>query len=366
MTSVLAEISADDAIGVLTEQLGCVRDGRALQMAVAAEHIRAALHANAKRALEFDTNPAVHTTRLLASTRKSLGLVWSSSALIDPTGKDDSAQLALDALALLGDAIDLGGGYWIGAPLRLVVSTEETPTYIFGALPGSLVKKLSGLSPSCVASTRFAPASLKLPGDKCGPYTQTVDDWLGADTPLDAWTQRFLDEHRAKLVTSGDVTADQLEIYAPDIFLARRQNGRWFEARQLTEEIGGLRLCRPLKTVSREWSRPFYIAEFGFRSGQATLTRAAPVDFNDSQRLRFGLDGLLKVPRRIALHFGVNTFELELPYSLPVPERRALGMSWPSAVHPKRLAFHISAKPVLSRALERLGIVVDARRGGHV
>jgi len=367
MTLALAKITTNDAIRLLAKQLGCVADGRALQMAVAAEHIRGALYTNARRSSDFNVSPAVHTTRLLTGTRKSLELVWPRSALAGSAGQGDSAQLALDALALLGDAIDTGGGFWIGAPLRLVVNTEDTSVCVLGALPSAIVKTISGLTPSSVASARFALSPPTKPHSNKGEtYKQTVDNWLGIDAPLNVWTRRLLDEHRAKLIASGDVTADQLEIYAPDIFAARRQNGRWFEARQLTQEMGGLRLCRPLATVSREWSRPFYIAEFGFRSGQATLTRSVPVDFNDTLRLRFGLDGLLQVPRRVALQIGADTFDLDLPYDLPAPEKRVLGMGWPSVTHSNRRTFHRSAKPVLCRALERLGIIIDTRRGGHV
>ena len=366
MTLSLTKITTNDAIRLLAEQLGCIADIRALQMAVAAEHIRGALYSNVSRAMDFDVSPAVHTTRLLTGTRKSLELLWPRSALAGPTGQGDSAQLALDALAHLGDIVDTGGGFWIGTPLRLIAHSDDASVCVLGALPSDRLKTLTGLSPASVASVRFALPPSEAPSEKSDAYKQTVDDWLGNDEPLDVWTARLLEEYRARLTPSGDVPADQLEIYAPDLFAARRQNGRWFEGRQLTQEIDGLRLCRPLEAFGQKWNRPFYLAEFGFRSGQATLARSAAVEPHLTLRLRFGLDRRLNAPRKAVLVTNSDTFDLDLPYDLPAPEQRVLGMGWPSVTRPDRRTFHRSAKPVLARAFERLGIIMDARRGSHV
>lgn len=366
MTVALTKIAATDAICLLAEQLECVADVRALQMAVAAEHIRGALYSNVSRAMAIDVSQSVHTTRLLTRTRKSLELLWPRSALEGPTGQGDSAQLALDALAQLGDIVDTGGGFWIGAPLRLIAHSDGAPACVFGALPSACVKALTGLSPSSVAAARFASVPSKVHCEKIVAYKQTVDDWLGSEEPLDVWTARLLDEYRARLTPSDDVPADQLEIYAPDLFAARRQNGRWFEARQLTQEINGLRLCRPLERFGQKWNRPFYLAEFGFRSGQVTLTRSATVEPNLTLRLRLGLDRQLNAPRKAVWFTNSDTFDLDLPYGLPEPEQRALGMGWPSVSHSDRRTFHHFAKPILARAFERLGIIVDTRRGSCV
>jgi hypothetical protein len=366
MTLALTKITSNDAIRVLAEQLGCFADVRALQMAIAAEHIRGVLHSNVSRALDFDASPAVHTTRLLTGTRKSLELLWPRSVLAGPAGQGDSAQLALDALARVGDVVDTGGGFWIGAPLSLVANTEDASLCVLGAVPTPVVKSLSGIAASSVASARFALPSGKAQIEKCQPYKQSIDDWLGTEESLDTWTERLLAEHRARLTPSDDVPADQLQIYAPDVFAARGQNGRWFEARQLTQDISGLRLCRPLEAFGQKWNRPFYLAEFGFRSGQATLSRSIAVDPALTLRLRFGFDRRLHTPRKAVLVTGSDTFDLDLPYDLPAPEQRTLGMGWPSATRVDRLTFHRSARPVLGRAFERLGIIVDTRRGSHV
>lgn len=366
MTLTLTKLTSNDAIALLERQLDCVADARGLQMAIAAEHIRGALYANAARTSGLDVSPAVHTTRLLTSSRKTLDLLWTKSAVAAPPGQSDSAQLALDSLALLGDVVDTGGGFWIGTPLRLISSAEDAALTVMGALPSSLVNTLTGGNVSSVGSARFVRQPTISNQKRFDAYIQSTDDWLGHEEPLNVWTHRLLAQLRTSLTPSGDVTADQLEIYAPDLFAVRRQNGRWFEARQLTQAVAGLRLCRPLSTVSYEWKRPFFLAEIGFRSGQPTLARSVPVDYDLTQRFRFGLDLLLQVPRRVTLITGAETFDLDLPYDLPQPESRVLGFGWPSLSHVGRRTFHNHAKPVIARAFERLGVRVETRRKADV
>lgn len=363
MSLSLAKLTCDDAIKALAHGLGCVSDVRAIQMALAADHIRSALYANAVRTSAQDTSAALHTTRLLTGVRKTFDLLWPRSAVIGPYGQDDSAQLALDALALVGDVVDTGGGFWLGTPLRLIQNPGNTSLLILGALPSFAVKSICGVDPFSTGAHR---SCFQSPSSNESAFVQSIDEWLDCEDPLDTWTQKVLDTHRAKLSSTNDVTADQLEIYAPDIFLSRRQNGRWLEARQLTQGIDGLRLCRPIASASREWARPYYLGEFGFRSGQATLSRGTSVKFDLTLRLRFGLDKILQAPRRIILFTRKDTFDLDLPYDLPNPERRVLGLGWPSGTRDRRLTFHISTKPILSRAFERLGVFVEARGGDNV
>ena len=363
MSISLVKLTPDDAIKALAHGLGCISDPRAIQMAIAADHIRAALYASAFRVSGQDTSAALHTTRLLTGIRKTFDLLWPKSAIIGPHDQNDSAQLALDALALIGDVVDIGGGFWLGTPLRLIENCEDTSLLILGALPSFAVKNVCGIDPF---STGVNRSCLRSSSSNETAFLQSIDEWLGCEDSLDTWTQRVLDSHRAKLTSVDDITADQLEIYAPDIFLSRRQNGRWLEARQLTQGIDGLRLCRPIASASREWARPYYLGEFGFRSGQATLSRSTSVKFNLTLRLRFGLDKILKAPRRIILSTRKDTFDLDLPYDLPNPERRVLGLGWPSGTRDRRLTFPISTKPVLSRAFERLGVFVEARGGDNV
>jgi hypothetical protein len=366
MTLTLTKLTSNDAAALLARQLECVADPRALQMAVVAEHIRGALYAHAARTSGLEVSPAVHTTRLLTGVRKTLNLIWTKSAVVGAVGQGDCAQLTLDSLALVGDTVDTGGGFWIGTPLRLVGNAEDASLAVFGTLPSPLVKTLTGFKVSSVGGARFVVRLTTSSDKKLDSYIQSADDWLGQEEPLDVWTRRLLEQLRARLAPSGDVTADQLEVYAPDLFAARRQNGRWFEARQLTQAIAGPRLCRPLVSVAYEWNRPFYLAEIGFRSGQATITRSAPVDYGLTQRLRFGLDRQLQVPRRVTLMMKAGTFDLDLPYDLPNPENRVLGLGWPSPSRAGRRTFHTCAKPVLARAFDRLGVIIETRRGADV
>ena len=97
MTVALTKVTPIDATKLLSQRLACVADERGLQIALAAEHIRGTLFANASRAIEAGTSSSVHTTRLLTSTRKALELVWTKSALAGLAGQSDGAQMALDA-----------------------------------------------------------------------------------------------------------------------------------------------------------------------------------------------------------------------------------------------------------------------------
>jgi len=362
MTLTLGKLGSSDASTLLARQLRCVAVPRALQISVSGEHIRGTLYANAARTSGLELDPAVHTTRLLTGVRKTLDLIWTKSEIAGIEGQEDSAQLTLDLLALVGDVVDTGSGFWIGTPLRLIGNEDDASIVAFGTLPSPLVEMLTGIKVWTVGSARFLVKQTASSGKDISSYIQSTDDWLGRDEPLSVWTSRLLEQLQASLTPSGNFTAGQLEIYAPDLFAARRQNGRWFEARQLTQAIPGLRLCRPLLSVANKWSRPFYIAEIGFRSGQATITRSTRIDYSLTQRLRFGLDQRLQVPRRVTLMVARDTFDLDLLYNLPNPENRVLGLGWPSPNRAGRRTFHNCAKPVLARAFERLGVIVETRR----
>lgn len=365
MTLLLAKRTANEAAMLLAQKLGCVTDNAALQLAIASEHIRGTLYANVARTRDLNIGPAVHTTRLMTSARKTLDLVWPQTASVVLAGQQDVSQLALESLAALGDVVDTGGGYWIGAPLRLIENSDDASLAILGAAPSITVKAILGAVPISVGVGRFAEKRPISANRTFEPFIQSVDEWLGNDEGLTPWTHRLLEQHRQKLVSSGEVLADQLEIYAPDIFAIQRQRGRWLEARQLAKPLPELRLCRPLKSVSREWARPYYLAEFGLRSGQAILLRSASIDFKWTLRLRFGLDVELKAPRTVQIVNGPETFEADIPYNLPQPEARVIALGWSSPARKGRFIFHKLAKPAVMRAFERLGISVDARRGSN-
>lgn len=97
------------------------------------------------------------------------------------------------------------------------------------------------------------------------------------------------------------------------------------------------------------------------------LLRSAPVEFETSQRLQFGVDDALKEPRSATITLSGDTCIVDLPYHLPKPEVRVLSLGWrtsPPGATNDAFAIPRAALPALDRALRRLLIVpVVSTRG---
>jgi hypothetical protein len=357
MTLTLAKISTQNAHAAIAYQLGGAFGDIPLRRSLAADHIRSALYANATLAIDHNFSPAVHTSRLLTSVRKTLDLLWAGTAtehLHDAGATGGVAQHTLDSLKQFGDIVDTGGGYWLGTPLRIVRSGDTS--LAIGAAPNAVVTALTGAPPVCAGISRF----VELRSKEAADHSLSVSEWLGSVRDIEFWTKDVLDQHEQRMQSGNDIAADQLEIFAPDL-LSRTQRNPWVPAKGIDRPLPGARLCRPIKTVAYVWDRPFYLSHFRSSAGALLVARSVRVEYSLTRRLRFGLSKLYGSSQSVIGTASGELIELEMPVALPDAEARVAALGWPLPSNPRRLVFHRLAIPLLAEAMGRLGVVIVVR-----
>jgi hypothetical protein len=302
-------------------------------------------------------SPAVHTSRLLTSVRKTLDLLRADAIterMRDVDATRDEAQQTLDSLKEFGDIVDTGGGYWLGTPLRVVRSSDAL--LAIGSAPNAVLKALLGAPPTCAGISRFGDVR----SNESAGLAISVSQWLGEEDDILSWTRRILGLHEQSMRSGNDVPTDQLEIYAPDL-LTRAYGNPWIAAQSISEPMLGVRLCRPIESYAYVWDRPFYLSHFRSSSGGLVMTRSVRVDFNFTRRLRFGLSKLYGRAQTISATSGGELVELEMPVALPNPEARIAALGWPLPSNPRRSVFHRRAIPFLAEVMRRLAVQIIVR-----
>ncbi len=354
MTLMLTKISSQNAHAVIARELGGSFGDIPLRRSLAADHIRSALYANAALAIEHNLLPAVHTSRLLTSVRKTLDLLWPGTAtehLRDSASTGGVAQQTLNCLNELGDIVDTGGGYWLGTPLRLVRSGGGV--LAIGAVPNAVLKTLVGTLPIYAGISRFA----ELRSKQLAEQTISVSEWLGRLQEIRTWTKNLLDQHEQKMQSGNDIPADQLEIFAPDL-LTPSQRNPWIQAQAINRPLASIRLCRPISTVTYAWARPFFLSHFRILAGELVISRSVRVEYSFTRRLRFGLSALYGRSPSVSGTTSGELVELEMPLALPDPEARVTALGWPALSNPRCTVFPRLAIPFLTEVLGRLGVPV--------
>lgn len=358
----IAQRGIDDAEASLCREWHGIRDPAALASTLAAEHMRALIYGAMVSHRRAGVAPSIHTARLLASARRAVGLVWPQYAHRPPA--PDICAVTLDQMKALGDAVDTGSGQWLAAPLRIVAPKDGSRYLLVGTAPTQAAHRTLGVPPTCAGTSRFVGAAVfEAKGND--DLVVSIDAWLGHQQPLAAWTAHLLAHHESHMETVEGLSAEHLELYAPDVIQAQRRTGRWIAAGQIGRPLDGPRLCRPQDRYASNWERPFYLAHFGYKHGVMTLRRTAPVTRDLALRLRYGLDTVLQTPRRVSIVRQRETFSIDRPLVLPQPEARVYELGWKPAPqdNPDRLTFHANAMPFVVHALQRLA-VTPAMSGG--
>jgi hypothetical protein len=353
--------SAEYIESSLSRSWHCVTDPSALIGATIAEHLRAMIYGASVPQRVANAARTVHTTRLMASVRRIVELTWPRHARRAgmPEGQattPDICSVILQNLGTLGDAVDTGQGQWIAAPLRIVAPADCPVCLVVGAAPISVVRQIAGVDVLCVGAARFiGGAVLRTPESR--DITQSVDAWLGEAQPLAEWTEQILSAHEARMDVLQGLSAEQLEVYAPDVLRSQRRSGRWIAVVQIGRPLDGIRLCQPQDRFARSYDKPHYLAHFEFRNGALSLGRCAEIKRELTLRLRFGLDALLNTPRELPIVNAGETFRINRPLKLPEPEERIYALGWKdlsNAEPDEKLVFHRDALPIITHALQRL------------
>lgn len=361
----LAQRRIDEVEASLCREWQGIRDPAALAGTLAAEHMRALIYGATAGHRGAGAVPSIHTARLLASARRAVELVWPQYAHRPPT--PDICAVALEQMEAIGDAASIGSGQWLAAPLRIVAPKDGSHYLLVGAVPAHAVHRTLGVPPTCAGTSRFVTATV-LEAQGSEDLAVSVDDWFGHQQPLAAWTAQVLSHHEGRMDTAEGLSAEHLELYAPDVIQAQHRTGRWIAAGQIGRPLSGLRLCRPQGHYARIWDRPYYLAHFEFKDGALMLRCTAPVSHDLTLRLRFGLDIVLQTPRRVSIACQRETFWMDRPSTLPQPEERVYALGWKHAARdsPDRLTFHADAMPFVVHALQRLAVTPTITSGGTV
>jgi hypothetical protein len=357
----VTERTGDEVAGILAEAWHAQPETIAIASTCAAEHMRALLY-GASVAPAYAAAPrTVHTTKLLSAARRVTSLLWPQ--LAPRTGAEqpaypDLCALTLDHLAALGDAVSLPGGQWLASPLRLIVGAENGSLLLVGTAPNNPAEARLKSPLTCAAASRFVGrAPLQI--NEHQEILQPIDAWLGDEDTLQHWTMDFLARHEGRMEAAHGVSADQLEVYAPDIAQKQRRPSRWLPAVHITIALEGTRLCRPMQHFARIYDRPSFLAQFALAHGGQTVRRSTMIDRSLEHRLCFGMDARLGTQRRVALVAFPTHFVIERPLRLPQSERRVYALGWndpTSGVHPEKLVFSSHALPFVLHALSRLNV----------
>lgn len=317
---------------------------------------------------EPSTRP-IHTTRILSNARRIQRLVWTDDSWEHHKLGDLSRQV-LDSLGELGDAISVGGGYWIPGPVNLVELDGSQNVMVVGGVPSQIAAGQFGERLKSTAAFRYV-ARRPILITPAKDVLQTIDALLGHADPIREWTDSVLRQYAARLSVNIDIGVEPLEIYAPDVFRDQRKIGRWIRATQINHAIEGLRLCR-IRQGAGVYGAPHFLATFNYAGGSLTLGRSASLADDISRRLRFGFDLILQTPREVTITLDSAQLTFDNSISLPGAEARVLSLAWrdlknatdDSAIH----YFHPLTLPLILRALARLRIaprIVDRRTHAH-
>jgi hypothetical protein len=346
----------NEAEATLSSALQSGAGNAGLVGAFAAEHMRALIYGCAVANGRLGSIRTIHTTRLLASARRAVDLVWPEYA--HRAAVPDVCSATLERMETIGDAVNTGEGQWLAAPLRIVMPGDGDRYLLLGAAPLEAVYRRLGVAPACAGATRFVgPSVFEATGSD--DFAISTDTWLGEVHALAAWTALILASHEARMEAIEGLSAEYLEVYAPDVAQAQHRSGRWLPASQIGRSLDGVRLCRPQERYAQSWDRPSYLSHFDFRNGALTLRRAASITPDLTLRLCFGLDVQLQTPRRLSITRQHEVFSVERPLTLPRPERRVYALGWRKAAPQtasEKLIFHVDALPFVMRALQRLSI----------
>lgn len=324
MTLSVRVLDRPDLHAMLAKELRCRGPLLALHTAIVADHIRSLIWAPYLRPVGVDREP-VHTSRIFAALDRNLRFLPLEAAGGAGAAQHSLYEFVRDQLERCGDIVHLGNGYWIPAPLRLVRAEPAQAALIVAGLPTAALARMFKSPIHSIGPARYLVGA-EPPGDTFSE--ESVAEWLGVSEGLAAWTEQILAWATPRLQQQADIEDDSLEIYAPDIFHARRRLGFWLEAKDFQEPSPTLRLFRPKTAARWRFNRPDYLGLFHSGAAGAQVAHAVQIPSDTAYRLHFGFDQKYRLPRTIALHRNGTAHKFDLKFNLPAPEARVLGFCW--------------------------------------
>jgi hypothetical protein len=298
-----------------------------------AEYLRygLCLLANSGKDGRAETRP-VHIGRLLGRVRKQLG------PLLPKTGKqpledlvpihapyasrsEDTCRRIFNKLELIRDVQNLGRGYFLPTPLRLL-ELPSGDVLVIGAVPTLAAQKVLGTKLRSAGLARVSeigtlPIALKNNSDAW----QSLRNWLGIESSLENWIEKYLAAALKDLrASSSEIGA--FEVYFPERMEKKPHHFRWCEGKSWAGRSDRLYLCR---SADKNRGRSYWLGLLARDQDIVRMVKETELESNkDIIRLLYGFDLLAKVPVTAEIEADATGGRLQLSSLLPKEERRLL------------------------------------------
>jgi hypothetical protein len=302
---------------------------------IIAEYLRQNLCALATSPGTDNISRPVYVTHLLNRVRAQLRPLWpqlDTSTQHLPSLREqeqegdkhpDPVRRVLDALHDVRDVADVGDGYWLPGPTRLVALSHSKALVVSGL--GT--RDVSTLLNTQVRFTWIARTVKRgaLPTAIVDDPTwwQPLDHWCGNETRSDlaTWTERLIVQARRHAMQSGS-SVTEFEVYAPERQRREPQYFRWIPVDDLSKPSSDLMLCR---SATRRFSPVrYWFGAVAKHDGAYRLVNEYPVAARDMRRLLYGLDMRADAPTHATVEPRGIGHLLTLRSWLPSEERRLL------------------------------------------
>ncbi len=181
----------------------------------------------------------VHTTRILDGlTMLAKDLLAPSSTGHPSKGNESSSDREacrdlLDDLNAIGDIENLGRGFWLPAPMR-VIKLDDTRSLLVGGVPTADLPLDIRSTIMLMGVARTVPTARFYSASDNAIWHQSLTSWLGDTRELVSWTRHILKEPLQDY--AGD--DDSYQFYAPKLPQSRGQAQyfRWEDSPDLLED----------------------------------------------------------------------------------------------------------------------------------
>jgi len=204
-------INTQQALKKIIQNLG-LSDTTPTADQIIAEYLRHALYT---LSYGSTTVQPVFVTKLMNQVHYQLTPLWPD--IFQNANTEDPIRRLLEQLKQVGDVAELGDGYWLPTPLRLVRLPNRQILLIGGVDTKSLITRFGDIVQSMgfVRRVKFADIKHLI---NAGIDWQHFEDWVGETKKADigTWTRNLLDEAHKRLKPSGSDLTD-FEVYMPNL-----------------------------------------------------------------------------------------------------------------------------------------------------
>ncbi|MEK8018831.1 MAG: hypothetical protein VSS75_018310 [Candidatus Parabeggiatoa sp.] len=316
---------------------------------IIAEYLRHALHT-------LSHNPTtvqrIYVTKLINQVKRQLSPLGQN---FQETDSDAPIRRVLEQLKQVGDVAELGNGYWLPTPLRLVRLPNGKILLIGGMDTKSLQTRFGKMvQPS--GFVRSVQSNDTTHFEREDIHWQGFEDWVGeAETDICTWTRNLLDEARQRLNPSASDLTD-FEVYMPRLCKTNLQYYRWIQAQKLAFAPKDIVLCR--------FKQTFVTYYLGLLTGEkpVRLQRESRVEQDiEIRKLLYGLDALAQCSTNAKFELlDEKQGKLIFRSWLPATQRRLL-LALGHEVHsrlPLVYEFSIDFKGEIFKHVQKLGISI--------